>query len=46
MNNLSEDKINSIIKLREEGKTFSFIMKKIGCTKNTIIKYIKNIYRV
>ena len=35
------EKINQIIKLKQQGKTYKEIQKVTGCCKNTCIKYLK-----
>lgn len=38
---ISEEKINQIIELKNQGKTFKEIKDITGCCKNTCIKYLK-----
>ena len=38
---ISKEKINQIIELKNQGKTFKEIKDITGCCKNTCIKYLK-----
>lgn len=38
---LSQEKINQIIELRNQGKTYDQIKKLTGCTEKTCVKYLK-----